>query len=222
MLTITPTPLGNLKDLTFRAKESLEKAEIIIAENPSHTQKILNHYQIPKKPVHQFAEHNETKALPKLIELLKTQDACLVTDAGTPGISDPGFRLVRACLENNIQIDSLPGANAATTALAASGLPTDKYIFLGFLGKTEHKVIEPLKQAEQIEATAIFYESPERIQKTMGVIAKHFPLSKSVIAREITKLHQEYIRGTSTEVADILNSRQNIKGEITVLISFKN
>ena len=221
MLYIVPTPIGNLSDITLRAIETLKAADFIIAENPAHTAKLLHHYQIPKKETLQFAEHNEHKILPKILDKLQQYNGALVSDAGTPGISDPGFRLVRGCVEKNLKVISLPGANAAMTALAGSGLPTDKFLFLGFLGKTEHKVITAIREALSIGATAVFYESPERIAKTVGYITNNFSDAKIVITRELTKIHEEYIRGTTTEVAEILKKQQTIKGEITVIVSFK-
>lgn len=221
MLIITPTPIGNLKDITLRAVEALKECDFIIAENPLHTLKLLNHYEIPKKELIQFADFNEQKILPKLVEKLQDKTACLVSDAGTPGISDPGFRLVRECLKQGIKVESLPGPSAAITALAASGLPTDKFLFLGFLGKTEHKVKTALEEAKAIEATALLYESPERITKTVSYISKNFPEANIVIARELSKMHEEFIRGSITEVEKDLKTRQNIKGEITVMVSFK-
>lgn len=221
MLYIVPTPIGNLKDITLRTIEVLKEVDFIIAENPSHSAKLFKHYDIPKKEIAQFADHNEQRVLPKLLEKLVSEHGALVSDAGTPGISDPGFRLVRACAENNIQIVSIPGPSAVVTALAASGLPTDKFLFVGFLPKTEPKLLQALNQAKLTESTLVIYESPQRIHKTVNSIAKTYPEAKTVIARELTKLHEEYLRGTATEVARILNKRPSIKGEIVLLVSFK-
>jgi 16S rRNA (cytidine1402-2'-O)-methyltransferase len=219
MLTIIPTPIGNLADITLRAVESLKAADFLIAENPGHTAKLLQHYQIPKKLVIQFAEHNEQRVLPKILSELKTKQGALVTDAGTPGISDPGFRLVRACWEEGIGIDSLPGPSAAITALAASGLPTDKFLFVGFLPKTENKVLSLCQQALTLEATLIAYESPERIKKTLGYLATTFPNAKVFVGRELTKLHQTYYRDTALNLSKQFS--KPVKGEITICISFK-
>ena len=156
-----------------------------------------------------------------LLARLADETACLVSDAGMPGISDPGFRLVRACRENNIQITALPGPSAAITALAASGLPTDKFLFSGFLPKTEPKLTRIIQEAKTIEATLVAYESPQRLQKTVQLIANNFPDANIVVARELTKLHEEYLRGTASEILDILTQKPSIKGEITILISFK-
>lgn len=219
MLTIVPTPLGNLGDTTLRAIEALKSADFIIAENPAHSAKLLAHFEVPKKQLIQFADHNEERILPKLIERLQDEHGALVTDAGTPGISDPGFRLVRACWEHFIVVDSLPGANAATTALVASGLPTDKYIFIGFFAKTEPKVIKALEEAKNIGATLVAYESPQRIHKTLQTIAKHAPDCTVFVGRELTKLHQTYYRNTAAEL--VKEFSKTTKGEIVICISFK-
>lgn len=221
MLYITSTPIGNLSDTTIRAQEILKSVPLIIAENPNHTRILLNHFGITGKEVVQFAEHNEEKMLPVLIQRLKDTDAALVSDAGTPGISDPGFRLVREAIKEKVNVSPIPGANAAISALCASGLPTDKFIFLGFVPKTEIKLIRDLQKAKDIEATSVFYESPHRIIKTVGYIAKEWPEASIVVAREVTKLHEEFIRGTAQEVLEILNSKPSVKGEITVVLSFK-
>lgn len=221
MLYIVPTPLGNLEDITARAATTLSACDFIIAENPAQTHKLLQLLSLPKKETVQFAEHNELKVLDKLIARLETESACLVSDAGTPGISDPGFRLVRACRERGISVVSLPGPNAAITALAGSGLPTDKFLFAGFLPKTEPKLVKIIEEAQTIEATLVAYESPQRLLKTVALIAKNFAECNVVVARELTKLHEEYVTGTATEVLDALNQKPSIKGEITILISFK-
>lgn len=221
MLYIVPTPLGNLDDTTNRARTVLEECDFVIAENPAQTHKLMQLLKLPKKEVVQLADHNEKLLADKLTTRLKTETAGLVSDAGTPTISDPGFRLVRACREQGIEVVSLPGPNAAITALAGSGLPTDKFIFVGFLPKTEPKLINIIEESKGIEATLVAYDSPQRIAKTVSILNEHFPDVKICIARELTKMHEEYINGTAKEVLEILNSRQSIKGEITLLISFK-
>lgn len=221
MLYIVATPIGNLDDITLRALATLQIVPLIIAENPGHTKKLLQHFKIEGKKLVQFAEHNEHKVLSKIINDLQRTDAALVTDAGTPGISDPGFRLVRACVEAGIEIIPIPGPAAAITALSASGLPTDKYIYAGFLPKTEIKILRAVEEAKNLDCTLIFYESPQRLQKTLGYIAKWHPNCNVVIARELTKMHEEFIRGTAEEVSIELTKRATIKGEITVVLSFK-
>lgn len=221
MLYIVPTPLGNLGDITERAKNTLETCDFIIAENPATTHKLMRLLELPKKEIVQFADHNEQEVLEKYLARLKTETACLVSDAGTPGISDPGFRLVRACRQEKINVVAIPGPTAAITALSASGLPTDRFLFVGFLPKTEHKVNELLELAKNSEATLIAYESPQRITKTLQYIENGFPRVNVVLARELTKLHEEYLSGTPTELLKHLGQKASIKGEITLLISFK-
>lgn len=221
MLYIVPTPIGNLEDISARAQKTLEACDFIIAENPLTTHKLLSLLKLPKKETVQFADHNELKVLEKITERLKTQTGCLVSDAGTPAISDPGFRLARACREQGIEVVSLPGASAFLTALAGSGLPTDKFLFVGFLPKTEPKLIRILEEVKNAEATLVSYESPQRILKTLAMVVSSFPESKVVVARELTKLHEEYITGTAEEVRSSLSARASIKGEIVLLISFK-
>lgn len=221
MLYIVATPIGNLKDITLRALEILKSSDFIIAENPRHSQKLLNHYEIPKKTIIQFAEHNEKKVLSTIISQLSTQNGALITDAGTPGISDPGFRLVRACVEAEIKVIPIPGPSATLAALSASGLPTDRFLFVGFLPRKEAQLVKIVNLAKDTESTLVGYDSPFRIKKTVELIAKSFPESKIVVARELTKIHEEFIRGTSKAVAEELSKHANIKGEITLLASFK-
>jgi 16S rRNA (cytidine1402-2'-O)-methyltransferase len=226
MLYIVATPLGNLSDLSPRAKEILSNCELIIAENPSHSRHLFDYFELPKKRFAQFAEHNEESAVAKIVKEISAldaagKDAALISDAGMPGISDPGFRVVRAALAENIKVSPIPGPSAAVSALAASGLPTDKFVFFGFLPKTEVKVVSQLEQAKNIQATAVFYESPQRIVKTLGFIAGHFPEAKISVARELTKIHEEFVRGGAEDVVAEFKKRPSIKGEITVVVSFK-
>ncbi|MDR3642804.1 MAG: 16S rRNA (cytidine(1402)-2'-O)-methyltransferase [Candidatus Doudnabacteria bacterium] len=239
MLYIVATPIGNMGDITLRAIETLKRCDFVIAENPGYSRRLLQYIDglsvrtasviasndsvgmTAKKEVVQFAEHNEQQIVKELARRLSKQDGALITDAGTPGISDPGFRLVRECVKENVQVIPFPGPNAAIAALSASGLPTDKFLFLGFLQKTVSKTVEALQFAANAEATAIFYESPERILKTLSYISNAFPSSQVVIARELTKMHEEFIRGTPTQVSDALKDKPSIKGEFTVMISFK-
>ncbi len=221
MLYIVPTPLGNLGDTSQRAKGILSACDFIIAENPSTTHKLLQLLELPKKEVIQLADHNERIVLQDYVKRLKNETACLVSDAGTPTISDPGFRLVRAAREEGVEVVSIPGPSAAITALAGSGLPTDRFLFIGFFQKTEHKVIEAIESAKNAEATLIAYESPQRIIKTLEYINKSFPETNIVVARELTKLHEEYLTGKPVAVIETLKTKPSVKGEITLLLSFK-
>ena len=221
MLYIVATPIGNLGDITLRAVETLKACDFVMAENPGYSQRLLQNIGAWPKNMVQFAEYNEKETVKDLTRKLSKQDGCLITDAGTPGISDPGFRLVRECIAQGVQIVPIPGANAAITALSAGGLPTDRFMFLGFLQKTATKTLEALQAAADAEATAIFYESPDRILKTLNYISNAFPTSHVAAARELTKIHEEFIRGTPMQVSDELKKRPTIKGEFTVLVSFK-
>jgi|SRR5579872_3701059 len=222
MLFIVATPLGNLGDITDRAKQILRENNLIIAENPAYSKRLLQHFELGSdKTFIQYAEHNELTMLPKILERLKSADAVLLSDAGTPGISDPGFRLVREAILAGIQIVPIPGPSASIAALSASGLPTNKFIFLGFVPKTEIKLIKELQKAKDIEATVIFYESPQRIFKTTAWIAKAWPDAQLVIARELTKIHEEFMRGSASQILEQLTKKASIKGEITVVLSFK-
>ncbi|MBL8029674.1 MAG: 16S rRNA (cytidine(1402)-2'-O)-methyltransferase [Candidatus Doudnabacteria bacterium] len=222
MLYVVATPIGNLGDITLRAIETLKACDFIVAENPGYSNRLLQHLDIRNKEIFQFAEHNEQQVVKELARRLSKQNGAFITDAGTPGISDPGFRLVRECVNQNVQVIPIPGANAAIAALSASGLPTDRFMFLGFLQKTAAKTVSALQAAEAAEATAIFYESPERILKTLSYIANAFPTANVVVARELTKLHEEFIRGNPLDVIHQLQEKPSIKGEITVIISFKS
>lgn len=221
MLYLVATPIGNLEDITLRAIEMLKGCDFVIAENPLYSKRLLEHIGAWPKEMAQFAEFNEQQVVKDLARRLQKSDGALITDAGTPGISDPGFRLVRECVKENVRVVPIPGANAALAALSASGLPTDKFLFLGFLQKTAVKTVQALQSAANAEATAIFYESPERISKTLSYISNAFPTSQVVVARELTKMHEEFIRGTPTDVLHLLKERPSVKGELTVLVCFK-
>lgn len=222
MLYVVATPIGNLEDISLRATRVLKECAFVIAENPLYSKRLLEHIGAWPKEMVQFAEHNEQQILKDLTRRLLKADGCLITDAGTPGISDPGFRLVRECVKENVPVVPIPGASAVMTALSASGLPTDRFMFLGFLQKTAAKTLSALQGAADAEATAVFYESPERITKTLSYIANAFPTSQVVVARELTKMHEEFLRGTPYSVLEQLKEKPSIKGEFTVLLSFKS
>jgi 16S rRNA (cytidine1402-2'-O)-methyltransferase len=226
MLYIIATPLGNLGDISNRAKELLGSCDLVIAENPLHSKRLFDHFDLPKKRFMQFADFNEERALAQVMtEIDKVEAAggntALISDAGMPGISDPGFRVVRAAVAGNINVSPIPGASAAVSALAASGLPTDKFVFFGFPPKTRPKLLKLMEEAKSIDATAVLYESPQRIVKTLGYIADIYPGAQVCVARELTKIHEEFVRGTVGMVLTELTGRSSIKGEITLVVSFK-
>jgi 16S rRNA (cytidine1402-2'-O)-methyltransferase len=216
MLYIVPTPIGNLKDITLRSLEILEKVDYIFCEDTRRTKILLDHYKIKNKNLISYFAPKEEEKIPYLLEILKNNNAALVVDAGMPAISDPGYKLIKVCLENNIKIEVLPGPSSFLTALVGSGLPLDKFLFLGFLPKKGLK--NYLEKFKNLEATIVFYESPKRILKTLKIMKEVFNEGKIVIAREISKIYEEYLRGNLDEIIQILKER-NLKGEITVIFS---
>ncbi|MCF3111663.1 16S rRNA (cytidine(1402)-2'-O)-methyltransferase [Niabella sp. CC-SYL272] len=217
MLYLVPTPIGNLKDITFRALEVLKDVDVILAEDTRNTAHLLNHYQV-SKPLTPYHQHNEHKITAHLVDqLVAGRKMALVTDAGTPGISDPAFLLVRACVKAGVKVESLPGATAFVPALVNSGLPTNRFCFEGFLPlkKGRHSLLESLKTEER---TMIFYESPLRLVKTLNDLAGYFGASRECsVSRELTKLYEETQRGTLTEVAAYF-SQKTVKGEIVIVV----
>jgi 16S rRNA (cytidine1402-2'-O)-methyltransferase len=218
-LFIIGTPIGNLEDITFRAVRTLKESGIIACEDTRQTQKLLDHYGI-HKPLVSYHEHNELARSAELIERLQQgTDVALVTDAGTPLIADPGYRLVRAATEAGISVVPIPGANAAITALSASGLPTDSFRFCGFLPAKAGQRKHALERLRNETATLVFYEAPHRILETLLDIQSTLGAREMVLAREVTKLHEEFLRGTPGDIHATLEKRPSIKGEITLLIS---
>ena len=218
MLYLVPTPLGNLKDITFRAIEILQQVDVILCEDTRTSSKLLNHYQITK-PLTPYHQHNEHKIVAHLADqLLAGKSMALITDAGTPGISDPAFLLVRECIKRNIKVECLPGAVAFVPALVNSGIPTNRFVFEGFL---------PLKKGRQTlmkklvaeERTMLFYESPIRLVKTLKEFATYFGADRQCsVSRELTKLFEENKRGTLIEVAEYFESK-TVKGEIVIVVA---
>ena len=219
-LFIVPTPIGNLKDITLRALEVLKDVDVILAEDTRNTSRLLNHYQI-QKPLSPYHQHNEHKILQHLIEqLLGGKKMAVVTDAGTPGISDPAFLLVRECIKNNIRVETLPGATAFVPALINSGLTTNRFIFEGFLPlkKGRHTLLGQLAQEER---TIILYESPMRLIKTLEDLIQYFGAERQCcVSRELTKMFEENARGSVQEVLDHFKQK-TVKGELVIIIQGK-
>jgi 16S rRNA (cytidine1402-2'-O)-methyltransferase len=218
-LYVVATPIGNLEDISFRAIRVLKGVELIACEDTRQTQKLLNHYGIATKAV-SYHEHNEReRAIELAQELAKGARIALVTDAGMPAISDPGFRLVQAAIEQNVPVVPIPGASAFLSALAASGLPTDAFEFRGFLPAKRGERKTALEAIRGSECTQAFYEAPHRVVEALAdVIEVLGPERRMVVARELTKLHEEFLRGPAGSVFETLKARGDVKGEITLLI----
>ena len=216
-LFIVPTPIGNLEDITLRALKVLKEVDTILAEDTRTTGFLLKHYEI-NRPVQSYHKFNEHKALLGLVTRLKAGETmALVSDAGTPSISDPGFLIVRACVQVGIDVECLPGATALIPALVNSGFPSDRFCFEGFLPQKKGRQ-KKLQMLAEEERTIIFYESPFRIAKLIAEIEEYFGAEREVvIVREITKIHEETIRGTAAELNKILSDR-TLKGEIVVVV----
>lgn len=221
MLYLVPTPIGNLKDITLRAIEVLKEVDFIVAEDTRTTSHLLNHYQISKQlsPYHQ---HNEHKVLQHLVnQLLEGKKIALVTDAGTPGISDPAFLLVRECIKVGVKVECLPGATAFVPALVNSGIPTNRFCFEGFLPLKKGRQTLLKKLAEE-ERTLIFYESPLRLVKTLEEFITYFGEDRLCsVSRELTKMFEENKRGTLKEVHQYFNDK-TVKGEIVIIVAGKD
>ena len=217
ILYIVSTPIGNLGDISLRAIETLQKVDLILAEDTRRTGILLKSLKI-KKNLLSFYEHNELARIPQVIDFLKRgQNLALVSDAGTPTISDPGFKLIREAITQGLKIESIPGASAALAALVVSGLPTDKFIFLGYLPKKQGKATKIIKQIADLDFTIILFESPKRLLRNLKLLKDLLGNKSTVVARELTKLHEEYLRG---DIEDIIEhfKKNPIKGEITLII----
>lgn len=218
-LYIVATPIGNMDDITIRAVKTLENADIIAAEDTRHTARLLSYHNISTRLI-SCHEHNEAQKSDELVKRLENGDsAALVSDAGTPLVSDPGYRLIQAALEKDIQVIPIPGASAAIAALSASGLPTDSFTFSGFPPKKSGKRLSWLKDLQNVPHTLIFYESPRRIMDFIQEIIEIMGDRYAVLSREMTKVYEEFIRGSLSEILDILKTRDSIKGECTLLIT---
>jgi 16S rRNA (cytidine1402-2'-O)-methyltransferase len=218
-LYIVATPIGNLEDITQRALRVLREVELIACENTRHTQKLLNHFGIGTKTI-SYHEHNERERAEYLCDLLEAgKDVALVSDAGTPLISDPGFRIVTAAAERRIQIVPIPGAAAFVAALVASGLPSDQFFFAGFLPARGSPRRTKLESLQAIQATLIFYEAPHRIAATLKDALEALGNRRAAVARELTKLHEEIVRGTLRELIERFSEKSPTRGEIVLIIS---
>ena len=220
MLYLVPSPIGNLADITFRAIEVLKSVDLILAEDTRTSGKLLRHYDI-EKPTSPYHQHNEHKIVGHLTEqLLAGKTMALITDAGTPGVSDPAFLLVRECIKNDVKVECLPGATAFVPALVNSGLPMNSFCFEGFLPLKKGRQTFLKKMANE-DRTMVFYESPMRLVKTLKDFIEYFGAERQCsVSRELTKIFEENKRGTLQEVYDYFNAK-NVKGEIVIVVAGK-
>ncbi len=217
-LYVVATPIGNMEDITYRAVRVLGEADLIACEDTRHTRKLLDHYGI-RKPTISYHEHNEVERSAELAERLRQGETiALVSDAGVPLISDPGYRLVRAALDLGIEVQPVPGPSAVLAALSGSGLPTDSFHFGGFLPAKAGARARALESMAGETATLVFYEAPHRILETLEAIELLLGPRPVVVARELTKIHEEFVRGTAGQVRAALSARDALKGEITLMI----
>ena len=220
-LFVVPTPIGNLEDMTFRAIRILKEVDLILAEDTRTSGNLLKHFEI-KTPLQSHHIHNEHRSIEQLVSRIKSGTTmALISDAGTPAISDPGFLLVRACVQNGIEVDCLPGPTALIPALVNSALPNDSFHFEGFLPHKKGRHTRLLQLAE-LEHTMVLYESPHRLLKALQQFAEYFGPERQVsVSREISKLHEETVRGTLDQVIEVYKNRESIKGEIVIVIGGK-
>jgi 16S rRNA (cytidine1402-2'-O)-methyltransferase len=220
LLYLIPTPLGNLKDITLRSLEVLQQVDVILCEDTRTSSRLLNHYNI-QKPVSPYHQHNEHKIVQHIVDqLLAGKTMALITDAGTPGISDPAFLLVRECIKQDVKVECLPGATAFVPALVNSGIPTNRFCFEGFLPLKKGRQTL-LKQLSNEERTMVFYESPMRLVKTLEEFIQYFGAERQcAVSRELTKLFEENKRGSLREVADHFRAK-TVKGEIVIVLAGK-
>jgi 16S rRNA (cytidine1402-2'-O)-methyltransferase len=217
-LYLVATPIGNLEDITFRAVRVLKEADLVACEDTRQTRRLLDHYGIDR-PTVSYHEHNETERSVELAgKLQQGARIALVSDAGMPLVSDPGYRLVQAALAAGARVEPIPGPSAVVTALAASGLATDAFHFAGFLPAKTGQRRRLLDSLREEAATLVFYEAPHRILETLEAVEEAMGSRQVVVARELTKIHEEFLRGTAAEVRGVLAARPAIKGEITLLI----
>jgi 16S rRNA (cytidine1402-2'-O)-methyltransferase len=221
-LYIVATPIGNLEDITLRALRVLREVDLIACEDTRHTQKLLNHFEI-SKPTQSYHAHNEAARAQELVERIAAGDRiALVSDAGMPGISDPGERVIRAAVERGLNVVAIPGPSAMISALVASGLPTEQFQFVGFLPARTGERRNALELLKDAAETLIFYEAPHRIHDMLADVASIFGSERQmVLARELTKIHEEMLRGSVSDIATELKGRPAVKGEMTVIVAGK-
>ena len=219
ILYVVATPIGNRDDITLRALDILGHVDLVAAEDTRHTGRLLAHHKIKCQMI-SFHEHNENDRTPDLIRRLKAgTSVALVSNAGTPSVSDPGYRLVKEAVANHIRVTPIPGVSAAIAALSVSGLPTDSFVFIGFPAKKKAKRLHQLKDLAGESKTMVFYESPKRILTFLKEIISVMGDRYGVLSREMTKLHEEFIRGFLSEILSSLNERPAVKGECTLLLT---
>ncbi|MGB9074388.1 MAG: 16S rRNA (cytidine(1402)-2'-O)-methyltransferase [Terriglobales bacterium] len=219
-LYLVATPIGNLEDITLRALRVLKEVDLIACEDTRQTQKLLSHYGIQTRTV-SYHEHNEmTKAAELVVDLESGAKIALVTDAGMPGISDPGFRLIALAIRHHVPVVPIPGASAFLAALVASGLPTDSFCFSGFLPAKSGQRRKLLESVRESPRTQVFYEAPHRVLDALADVVEVLGAARHVVvAREVTKIHEEFLRGRAGEILEQLKARGDVKGEITLLIA---
>lgn len=215
-LFVVATPIGNLQDISFRAVETLKKVHCIFAEDTRTSKKLINHYDIDTK-LYSYHDHSSEKEIERLLDILKDQkDVALISDAGTPTISDPGYSLIRQCINEGIDVIPIPGASALTAAISASGLPSDAFTFIGFL-PTKKGRKKKISSLENLDMTIVLFESPHRLIKTLNQLKEALGERPIVVARELTKLYEEIIRGNFRSTIEFFETKK-IKGEIVIMI----
>lgn len=218
MLYICPTPIGNLDDVTLRVLDILGKADLVACEDTRHTGALLKRHGVSAAELVSFHEHNEEQRVQRLLPLLREgKDVAVVSDAGMPGLSDPGFTLVRACIAEDIPVTVLPGPSAVSTALVLSGFAVDRFAFLGFLARGRTRLVDQLARFEGTGATVVAFESPKRIRNSVTAIGERWPGRLLAVCRELTKLHEEVVRGNAAQVLERLGDP--VRGEIVLVIA---
>jgi 16S rRNA (cytidine1402-2'-O)-methyltransferase len=214
-LLVIATPIGNLDDITLRAVDELRGAHVVVAEDTRHTRKLLDHLGV-RVGMRSFHEHSSHEDAREIVELARTEKVAFVCDAGTPGISDPGYRLVRLAHEADVQVSPIPGASAVTAFLSASGIPTDRFTFLGFLPAKGNARLEAIHDALTRRETVILYESPRRVASLLEAIDDVSPSRKVVAGRELTKQYEEFVSGSASEVLSTLDTNGSLRGEFVI------